>query len=337
MKSMRKYFEMSRFERGFLILAILSMVFAPCVMALTERGNWYYPNEHKVRNAQMDSVKELTSGAGVVIDNDVKIKDGDVLFEGVTSSEMWVGAPLAVRPGSWYELFNDFVSAGYTADAATTNSLGAAIPGSIFSETADRGSWLVTVTDDDGDGDESVTIADDGAGGWLVVNTTDKANDALNIQMNGEAVAVTATKDLWFEAKFEVEDVSEDTVFVGLTVADTDILGSLGNDFMGFYLDQSGVVSFQTAKNGTITTNAAIATLVDATATVGASAQTFSFYVDGSAGNVYVYLDGAVVAANVGIATIPNDEALSPAMAILTTDTGADYLRLDYIKVQAQR
>jgi hypothetical protein len=269
----------------------------------------------------------------VIIDNDVKIKDGDVLFEGTVTSEPWVGAPLAVNPASWYTYSDDFFTAGYLANAATTNLDGLVIQrGGKFSEVADHGAWLVTVVDGGGDNGETITIRDDAAGGILRLNANDNAADSVQIQLNGEAIAVTATKDLWYETRISVEDVSTNAVFAGLTVADTDILGSLGNDFMGFHLDgTSSNLTFKMGKDGVLATNVLSATMADATF------YRLGFYADGSASNVYVYVDGACKATNSASGKMPIDEVLSPAFATQTGDTGADYLDIDYVVIKAQR
>jgi len=280
---------------------------------------------------EADTVSESTSGAGVTVDG-VKMKDNDIVHAGTVGTALWAGSYIAAEPQDYYEFMDDFFTAGYIANAADTNTAGLTIlKGGKFSEAADHAGWLVSVTDGDSDEGETIVVADDAAGGILVITCNDKADDAVQAQMNGESFAVTTTKDLWFEARIAIEDVSEDTAFVGLTVADTDILGSLGNDFMGFYMDQSAVLQYQQAKNGTITTNTVTTNLLDATfVRVGV-------YADGSVSNSYVYLNGTCIATNAASATLPNDEALSPALAILTTDTGADYLKADYMKIQATR
>lgn len=309
------------------------------------KTTWKYsPSDLGGTDCIQEAIDELDArlddiGMTAEDDKDLALDSLTLGASGLKSSDTeYSGAPLAVDPASYYSWMEDFFRAGYIANAAVTNLDGLVIlKGGKFAETADHAEWLVTVTDGDGDNNESITVADDAPGGWLTINTTDKALDAVQIQLNGEAFKVTTSKDLWFETKFEIEDVSEDTVFVGLTVADTDILGSLGNDFMGFYLDQSTNCAFLSGKNGTITTNAAVAIFADATGTVGASAKRLGFYVDGSSSNVYVYVDGVLAASNLVSETIPNDEALAPAMCILTTDTGADYLRVDYLSVRAER
>jgi len=251
---------------------------------------------------------------------------------GASTSVPWYDVPMPEVPGTHYTYMEDFFSAGYIANAADTNTAGLTIlKGGKFSEAADQAAWLVSVTDGDSDEGETIKVADDVAGGELQITCNDKADDAVQCQLNGEAFAVTATKDLWYETKIKIEDVSEDTVFVGLTPADTDPLGSLGNDFIGFYVDQSTNMTFQMAKNGAIVTNTPTVVIADDTAV------TLGFYADGSTGNVYVYANGALVKTYTSTTNLPNDEVLSPQMAILTTDTGGDALKVDYLKIIAER
>ncbi|MDH3376522.1 MAG: hypothetical protein OEQ39_06085 [Gammaproteobacteria bacterium] len=233
---------------------------------------------------------------------------------------------------------DDFYVAGYIANAAVTNVGGLAVlKGGKFSEVADHSEWLVSVTDGDGDGLETITIADNGGSGWLEIKTNNKAADDVEIQKNGESFAFTTSKDLWFETKIAIDDVDQDLVFVGLTVADTDVLGSFGNDFIGFRFTTNAANVFIHAKNGTITTNTLTTSWTDSGATVGGNAKVLAFKVDGSDGDVWAYVDGVQVASAASSTTLPNDEALSPVFAIRTADTGADSLFVDYLEIRQTR
>jgi hypothetical protein len=238
---------------------------------------------------------------------------------------------------------DDFFTAGYLANAAANLSATNALViqrGGNFSEVADHADWLVTVTDGDGDNAESIVVLDDAPGGWLRLETNNKADDSLNVQMNGESFKITsgaAGKDVWFEAKFEVEDVDKDNVFIGLSVADTDFYGSLPNDYIGFFVEKSTNVVFKMAKNGVTTTNTMIGVIADYATAIGTSAVRCGFYADASTTNCYVYFNGTLVTNYAANATIPNDEALSPLMYIETSDTGADFLDVDYIRVIQSR
>ena len=266
------------------------------------------------------------------------LKVGVVYDASASTATPWYLAP-GFYPEESYAIFmDDFLTAGYIANGAVTTSLGSAVGYGKFSETADRAEWLVSVTDGDGDNVETIVVVDGVPNGVLAITPNNKADDAMQIQKNGESFRVSTTKDLWFETSIGCEDVSDNDVAVGLTVSDTDVLGSFGNDFMLFYFPNAGVGtgSFQMAKNGTIVTNAAITVLGDSGAT-GTNLTRLGFFADGSTSNVYVYVDGALVASNTASASLPNDELLSPFASILDTTTTTDQLFVDYIKIIQQR
>jgi len=269
------------------------------------------------------------AGGDVVIVGNVEATQMNT--RAATVATFGFGMPLVSDANNNYSYLNDFFSAGYKADSGTTNNA------STFSETANYAEWLVTVTDSGSDEGETIVIADNSGAGWVTITCNDAVNDAVEIQKNGESFAVTTTKDLWYETKIQIEDVSDDKVTWGLTVSDTDVSGSFGNDFMLFQLDASTNVSFFMGKNGTLSTNLNVAVMADITGSVFASAKTFGIFADGSTSNVYVYIDGVAVATNVASTSLPNDLALSPVYSVVTTNIGADALWIDYLDCKAQR
>jgi len=245
--------------------------------------------------------------------------------------------PKALESNPPVTYMEEFTAAGYTANAAVTNTGGLTIAqNGKFSEGADKAAWLVSVQDGDSDEGEAITVVDDGPSSFLKILTNDKIADHMNLQNNGEFFKCDSTRDLLFQARIEIGDVSDSIMYIGLGVADTDIGASLGNDFMYFETSSSGVINFKQGKNGTITTNAAIGTFTDGTGT-GAAAKTLGVYVDGSAGHSFVYVDGVLAASNLSSTTIPNDEALVPGIYIEGTNSTADALYVDYIRVEQTR
>lgn len=234
------------------------------------------------------------------------------------------------------ELLDHFTDATYGKDSALTLE---SDPTGKFSVVADRADWLVTLVDGDGDAAEVINVADDGPGGWLSMTTNNKANDTINAQMNGESFKLADGMKLWFETIIEVEDVDKDDVVVGLATAGaTDIIDSAPNDWVGFKIDHDGNIDYHCSQNGTDTTADTTKDIDDATATVGASEVKLAFGWDGD-DSVRFYVDDALVATvtdNGGTVLIPDDEALSPIMAIQCTDTGADFLRCDLLRVVNQ-
>jgi hypothetical protein len=224
----------------------------------------------------------------------------------------------------------DWVEGAYCPDEALANE---SDPAAKISEVADRGAWLLSVGDGDGDDDEVVAVQDDSPGGVLKMETTDKAGDHLNMQLNGESFQIQSGKELWFNCRVAVEDVSEDDMFVGLATADTDIIASLPNDCVGFMMDADGSIDYHCSQDGTDTTDDTDVDMEDGTYV------TLAFYWDG-VDTITFAVNGTTVATvtdNGTTVVIPDDEALSPIIAVETDDTGKDYLLCDYVGCWVER
>jgi hypothetical protein len=156
--------------------------------------------------------------------------------------------------------------------------------------------------------------------------------------------ALTSGKELWFECKFQVEDADQNDLFIGLADTDTDVVGSLPNDHIGFVLPGDATIDITVEKdnsNTTYTINRTVADISGYTKWLIAG-----FHYDGGT-NVYTYIntnDAATVmgastqiVAGVGTVVIPNDEVMTPTISFSTEDTGKDYMQIDYIKVVAER
>jgi len=221
----------------------------------------------------------------------------------------------------WQE---DFAEGGYVHDAALANESDPS--GGKFSSVADTAAWLVSIVDGNSDGDEIIVVNDDGHGGILKVETTDKALDSVECQLNGESFQFQTGEEAWFNARWASEDVSANTNVVGLGTVDTDFIDSLPNDHIVF-MNQGSNLYFSVGQNGTATE---IDTGVDLD---DGEYVTTSFYWDG-ASNLTVAVNGTAITTlvdNASTVLFPDDEALSPVFGIQTTDTGKDYMLVDYI------
>ena len=222
---------------------------------------------------------------------------------------------------------DDFFEGGYYPGsvAPTTN-------GAKFAEQADQTAWHVSIVDGDADNDEVIVVNDDGAGGILKMETTDKALDSIQAQLNGEAFQLTAAKEMWFNCRFAIEDVSANTNAMGLSTTDTDVIDSHANDHILFY-NCAGDLYFSVAQDGTATALDTGVNLGDGTNVVCA------FYWDG-VDTITVAVNGTTITNltdNGTTIVFPDDEALSPVMATQTTDTGKDYMLVDYIGCWSER
>ncbi len=200
--------------------------------------------------------------------------------------------------------------------------------GGKISETGDQAEWLLTVIDGGTDNGEIVKAADDAHGGLLTLTCNDADNDALELQLNGESFALNSGKNLNFECRFAITDMSETDWFVGLAITDTDVLGAV-TDSIGFRCpDGTGDIDTVAEMDSTETAADSGVDLVDATYVVvrveikGTSRA--RFYVDG--------VEVADVTTN-----LPTDEALTPTLCVRNDGAVAQTMTVDYVRVWGDR
>lgn len=226
----------------------------------------------------------------------------------------------------WYE------AGGYVANGATTNVTGGAVYGAKFSETAGRGTWTVTVVDGDTDNAETISIMNDERNGVLKLLPNNKANDSIQAQMQGESVKLRSGYTSAFNTRFLVSETNA-IVRVGLHLTGTTAaIGTPGTDYIGFYVTNSAsgsVCYFQSAKDSSAT-NLLVSSVVNT------AYDRFSFGIVGT--DCVVMANGGLIATiPIASGVIPDDEALSPVMAVQDTTTGQAYLKMDYIGVMQTR
>lgn len=244
--------------------------------------------------------------------------------------------------------FDDFITGGAVLDAELASESDPA--GGKFSQVADAAEWLVTIGNDTTPAttftDETITIAD-AAGGILSIASDADDNDYIQIQLNGECWQLAEDRPVMFECRFSVDDADTVDLFVGLGITDADINDGL-TDFIGF--GDSADTGDLWCGNGK-----------DATATDepfdditnGTRTDTGTDLADGSATTEFVtvrfiadptsikYYVGATDAALSLVAThttdIPDNELLSPAIAIRNASAAASTIHVDYIFVSQRR
>jgi len=208
--------------------------------------------------------------------------------------------------------------------------------GHKFSTSANKSDWLVTTVDGDSDGGESVNVADDAHGGILAIVSNDKANDAEQLQLNGESFKLQSGKQLYFETSFAVEDVSATDLFIGLAIADTTVLGGV-SDRIGVQMLHDGNIKVLVEKDGTETLTDTGEDITDGTlATFATKSVKVSMLYDGDADEVLCFVDD-VYAATLAAANIPDDEALTPTIAMLAVGAAAETVWVDYFNIAAER
>jgi hypothetical protein len=178
--------------------------------------------------------------------------------------------------------------------------------------------WTITVV-----GAGSAVAQADGAGGLITFTTDTGANDAVQIQKIGAAFKLTTAKPLFFEAKFKLSDALKTKIAIGLCLTDTTVIAAVDD---GVFFDKSattGVMAFNTEKDTSKTSAASVGTIVtDTLIKVG-------FYFDG-AGKVQYFVDG--VYKGVAALTIPDDEFLTPTLALMNGEGVSKVMTIDYLK-----
>jgi hypothetical protein len=220
--------------------------------------------------------------------------------------------------------FDDFTDGlGFTANnPAIASSQGK------FSELANMGQWLATVVDGGSDSGEVITCTDDAHGGAVTLTTNDADNDSIECQLNGEAFALSAGRNIVFETRMKGTDVSEFDWFFGLSITDTTVM-TAASDRIGFECaDSTGDIDAISEKDAAQTTTDTTSNLADATYVV------LRLEISGTSEARY-YVDGELKATHT--TNLPDDEAMTPTMCIRNDGAAANTMHVDYIYVAADR
>ncbi len=187
-------------------------------------------------------------------------------------------------------------------------------------QTADDQVWLVT---------DGFSGQDDAPGGevWLSA----PGDSLANAQVNGESFQLTGGAPLQYEARLSITDADKASWFAGLAITDTSVLAAV-TDAIGFRCpDDTGDIDFCVIQDGYIDCDDTTVNLADDTMIrLGFSAD--GAYTDGT---VIAYINGTSF--SISSTFLPHDEALTPTFELEITDTAADAMKLDYVKVQQAR
>jgi hypothetical protein len=177
--------------------------------------------------------------------------------------------------------WDDFIgNCGYVAGQGTQASAQGK-----FSELENFGDWHVTPAA----GTELIVPLDNAPGGIIRITNSAADNDVLNAQMNGEAWTLDADKELVFEIRMSIADVSEADWLVGLAIEDVGILNTATDygttEFIGFACaDSTGDIDAVTVTGTSETITDTGSDLADATMVrlgFNATSDRVLFYVDG--------------------------------------------------------
>lgn len=193
-------------------------------------------------------------------------------------------------------------------------------------DTYVAGDWTITTTEAGaGNATEALSDVD---GGVLLITTDDADNDNDFLQKVGESFTFEAGKKLHFKARFAVGDATQSDFVLGLQITDTTPLAVSDGVYFGKD-DGDASLDFHVAKDSTLTSASAIATVADDTYL------TAEFYYDGDS-TIYYGTDGTILGSSV-TTNMPDDEILTVSFGIQAGEAAAKTMSLDYIFVAKER
>lgn len=238
------------------------------------------------------------------------------------STRQTVGHPLfdygMPDPTQWVTFFEDFASANHRFPLATSG-LAAASTGTPY---------VVTVTEN-GTGHAASDMVD-GTGGLLQLICDTADNDSIFAQVRGEAFRWSASKRLFFTARFKVSDATQSDLVLGLQIRDTTPLDV--SDGIFFQKDDGDAnLDFYVEKNNTASSDLAFATISNDTFLV------LSFVYDPNKGLFTLYKDGVGVGSVAGTTNAPDDEDLTVSFGIQNGEGSSKSMTIDYILCALER
>jgi hypothetical protein len=209
----------------------------------------------------------------------------------------------------------------------------------VLSTTADAGVWFYT------ENSGTVVMTDSAIGGKATLTTAATTDNAqCSMQVNGEAFKLD--RKVEFRAiGVQVDDASVAGMLVGLGITDTDPFGNdtanAISDFIGFLWDgtdlfavsvkNASVAAWPTATTGNkVDTGLALADATDVELAFVYEKGLAIFYVDGvEATRISDYATTKTL--------IPDDQTLTPTVAVQELSSGARALLIDYVRVEMAR
>ena len=194
----------------------------------------------------------------------------------------------------------------------------------FFTYHADE--FTITTTEGgSGDASEALTSL---AGGALLITNDDADNDHDFFQLKGESFKYSSTKNMFFKARFKVNDATQSDIVMGLQITDTSPLATTDGIF---FRKADGATSIELVieKDSTETTVSCGTAADDTFMTLG-------FYYDPKDRKFHVYKDNVKVGTGVNT-NAPDDEELAVSFAIQNGAAAAKSMTLDYISAGKER
>ena len=187
----------------------------------------------------------------------------------------------------------------------------------------DPSGWTATVVEA-GSGTTEFN-ANNTAGRLGTITCAADEDDGGQYQLLGEGFEFTSDQDIYAGIEFQGDDVDQTDILFGICITDTTLLGGMTDGVYWESVDGSATTSTVTEKDSSETQNDSVSTLTDATD------QVWEFYFDGSASTVYFFADGTQ-ASTLHTANIPDDESLTPSIAVLTGEAVANTVNIKWAR-----
>ena len=191
----------------------------------------------------------------------------------------------------------------------------------IDDTTGDPTEYATTVVEA-GAGDSTIALTP-GAGGLAVMTSAANENDGIQIQLNGEAFLMDDAYPLYCGCRFKVEDADQTDFLFGVCITDTTLLGGMTDGVYVQTVDATAAMTLEIEKDSTAT-KIAIGTLTDDTFVI------VEFIFDGT--NIDCWVDGTLQTRPVNT-NLPDDEELTPSLAMLTGEAVANTVTIDWLRV----
>lgn len=186
--------------------------------------------------------------------------------------------------------------------------------------TGDATEWNLTITG------VSTHVVTDRPGGALLITTAGAADDGVNMQLGaaaGESINLNGDHPLYLGTVFEINDVDQTDIFVGVGVTDGDWSGGITDGMYFRSEDESADLYFVTEYDGGENATL-VATLEDGVPIVAE----YLYYNYPEVGpQVRVFINGAEVSAARTLATaatFPDDELMRLTVEFLTGENVAN-------------
>jgi hypothetical protein len=181
--------------------------------------------------------------------------------------------------------------------------------------------WTVTLVEA-GAGESTITKVD-AAGGAIRLTTDANEDDGVQMQLTGESFEFSSDqRATYFGVRMRSGEATQSDFVIGLCITDTTLIGGMTDGVYFRKADGSTSVSFVTEKDSTETETTGVLTFAADTDYL------LEFYFDGT--SIEAFVDGVSVASHT--ANIPNDELLTPSVALLAGSAAVETLDVDWIR-----